>query len=282
MIPAPKVPGTPGRPPKPKRLRAPFVQPPSVTHEMLLEAAATGGSATELAIRWRVSTQTVWKFAKRFGVSLNQAGPGQQAAIDPSDLIGRRFGLLKVVEVDTSKKGPGHRYLCRCHCGTIVTAARSKLVGSLITKCVRCSIAGVRVQGKPDREASVQRTFTSYRSSATSRAIPFELSFADVEALVFLDCHYCGAPPEMRLAPGRSRRPLPTSGIDRIDNAAGYVRGNVVPCCRACNISKLDRSYDDYVAWIERVYRHQRRLRGLSVPNPVMAHPAPGNKAHRS
>jgi hypothetical protein len=47
------------------------------------------------------------------------------------------------------------------------------------------------------------------------------------------------------------------NGIDRKDNAAGYVEGNVVPCCKTCNYVKKSMLYGDFMAFIIKVGRHQ-------------------------
>lgn len=45
-------------------------------------------------------------------------------------------------------------------------------------------------------------------------------------------CHYCG---------GKLGKRCPTGGLDRIDNAIGYVKGNVLPCCGVCNMTRGTR-----------------------------------------
>lgn len=55
-------------------------------------------------------------------------------------------------------------------------------------------------------------------------------------------CHYCGLQPKS------------IGGIDRKDNAQGYLQGNCVPCCRPCNVYKHTTSYEIFVAcaWLEK------------------------------
>lgn len=52
----------------------------------------------------------------------------------------------------------------------------------------------------------------------------FNLSDVEFKELREKPCYYCGGP-------------LPETGIglDRIDNAKGYIRGNVLPACGPCN-----------------------------------------------
>ena len=45
------------------------------------------------------------------------------------------------------------------------------------------------------------------------------------------------------------------NGIDRIDNALGYVIGNVTSCCGTCNKAKATMGRIDFLDWVRRVYR---------------------------
>jgi hypothetical protein len=58
--------------------------------------------------------------------------------------------------------------------------------------------------------------------------IPFDLSFDDyVLITVGRRCHYCGG-----------QLPEAGHGLDRINRNYGYLRQNVVPCCKECNAQK--------------------------------------------
>jgi hypothetical protein len=83
-------------------------------------------------------------------------------------------------------------------------------------------------------------------------------------------CHYCGA-----------ELPLHIVGLDRVDNARGYTRDNIVPCCALCNDAKGHLlSYDEFKAamqvrlartgegraWVGQPYR--TAIRTLELQNP--------------
>ena len=55
----------------------------------------------------------------------------------------------------------------------------------------------------------------------------WNLTRDEYKALVAKPCNYCVLP----LGPTGVR-------LDRLDNEKGYVTGNVVPCCTACNIAR--------------------------------------------
>lgn len=46
------------------------------------------------------------------------------------------------------------------------------------------------------------------------------------------------------------------NGIDRIDSEVGYTKENTVPCCKYCNTAKNTMSYNEFIEWIKRVYKH--------------------------
>ena len=96
------------------------------------------------------------------------------------------------------------------------------------------------------------------KGRAVSRGI--EWGFDDREDLrKFYDtpCHYCGGEVEQRL------------GLDRVDNAKGYIPGNVVQCCLACTRAKSTHSVDEWVAHMERVLDHLNHRSVSEEPTPL-------------
>ena len=48
-----------------------------------------------------------------------------------------------------------------------------------------------------------------------------------------------------------------TISVDRIDSSFGYIKGNIVLCCKAVNMMKQEFSIKDFVAWCQRVVSNQ-------------------------
>ena len=79
------------------------------------------------------------------------------------------------------------------------------------------------------------------------RNVEITLSFEEYEEVVSQPCFYCGGPLN-RI--GHS--------LDRINPKAGYVHGNVRPCCKRCNIAKNDMTELEFHYWLLRVVNHWR------------------------
>lgn len=72
------------------------------------------------------------------------------------------------------------------------------------------------------------------------------------------ECHYCGIKNSNKFI---YKQPhfshiFYYNGIDRIDSKKGYIRGNVVSCCKRCNIAKSDLPYNEFIELIKRINAH--------------------------
>jgi hypothetical protein len=75
-----------------------------------------------------------------------------------------------------------------------------------------------------------ERRFNTARYDAKRRELPFELTFDFWWAEVQKPCHYC----QDQLG----KRSETTVGLDRMNNALGYLPDNVCSCCDFCNSLK--------------------------------------------
>lgn len=123
-------------------------------------------------------------------------------------------------------------------------------------------------------EVGLRLLFNTYRAGARTRNHEWALSEAQVRELTSQDCHYCGAAPAQvkTYAPSsgvsQERREFATylyNGIDRVDNAKGYVVGNVVPACKTCNMSKHARGQAEFASWLQAAHEHNSQPM-LAVP----------------
>lgn len=99
------------------------------------------------------------------------------------------------------------------------------------------------------------RVWSFFRNNCRIRGVAVEISKEELLHLSRLPCAYCGAPPKNKIPlPRSTRKTIDTfiflyQGIDRKDNALGYVPGNCVPCCGRCNsIKGKHLSHDEMLA----------------------------------
>lgn len=170
------------------------------------------------------------------------------------DLKDRVFGRLTVIvlsERPVGAKEHGHYWMCRCSCGETKPVNHHRLIHNSVRSC-GCALREGRGPGK----AAENAVLLAYRKSAASREIPYLLDDNEFRRLVRRDCHYCGCGPTNVKSAKSFNGQFHYNGIDRIDNSKGYEATNVVPCCRDCNIAKRTMGYKEFLAWVERVYRH--------------------------
>ncbi len=171
-----------------------------------------------------------------------------------NNLLGQEFGWLTVIARAGSEKTGGVSYATwtvRCKCGsadfpvrgTNLTKGRTRSCG-----CLRAVNAVLTLRNE---------VLWQYKQGAVKRHYTWELNDEQFNALVGADCHYCGDSPTNRKS--RHGYEFRYNGIDRKDNAVGYVERNVVSCCGPCNKAKGTMSHDEFVNLAERIVRRQAR-----------------------
>ena len=172
------------------------------------------------------------------------------------DETGKRYGMVTVIHRANKPKGQGAMWLCRCDCGKEFVTR-----GSSLRKGETCSCGCVAAEKLrlsvilPYGVAARNQILRRLKANARERRYFWGLTDEQAIELMEGDCFYCGASKS-----NLSRHPEQNgvyyyNGIDRVDNTRGYVIGNVVSCCKHCNIAKRDRTVSDFLRWVEKVYR---------------------------
>ena len=86
-------------------------------------------------------------------------------------------------------------------------------------------------------------SYASYRSRAEKKELEFTITNDDYKTIVKQDCYLCG----------KESTNTNTNGIDRVDNAVGYIIANCKACCKECNHMKNSYALEDLLAKIERI-----------------------------
>lgn len=182
------------------------------------------------------------------------------------DLVGLRFNLLTVVEKMPSRKyGDSYkrRWKCVCDCGKEtefdtgqLTSKRTKSCGCLHKESsIENSRKTRHLIANPD--ASLNVIFSSYQRNAQKRNLEWLLTKEQATKLFSGDCYFCGLPPSNTYKSTYYKKLY--SGIDRLNNEHGYTMENTVSCCSTCNHAKHTMTEQQFMQWIDRIFKHQFR-----------------------
>lgn len=173
------------------------------------------------------------------------------------DETGKRVGRWRVVGRALKGARSDARWLVVCDCGTEkvlrgteLRRGRSKSCGCLARELLRNRLT------KANGEAGTNAFLSGYKASAQRRKLVWSISDEEFVEIASHPCYYCGAKPiRKRFRPGYASDTM-FNGVDRVNNDEGYWLGNLVSCCKACNLSKRTRSVKEFCTWAARLYHH--------------------------
>lgn len=169
------------------------------------------------------------------------------------DLTGKKFGRLLVLD-HYDRLGEKHRWLCRCDCGNVVPIAGSDLKRKRWSKSCGCILSeslygrnGIHgLSGTPEL-----RMFNGAKHRAKKRNLEFNIEVSDINIPEV--CPILGT----KIEHGKLGNDTGPS-LDRIDNALGYVKGNVWVVSRRANRIKSDATLDE----LEKIVAAMKRICG--------------------
>jgi hypothetical protein len=168
-----------------------------------------------------------------------------------------RFSYLTVVGLKEIRNQKTF-FECLCDCGKTTIVGRYKLTHSHTRSC-GCLYTQTREKERKGFGASAARSvIKDYKRNARTRGLVFELTDEGALELIKLDCWYCGASPQRRVQLKTGYGFFLCNGIDRKDNAVGYVEGNVVPACKKCNSKKQAEHVDEFLGWVNKIAAKHR------------------------
>lgn len=102
-----------------------------------------------------------------------------------------------------------------------------------------------------DKTVNSRIVLLRYQQGAKKRNLSWSLTQEFFFSLIHKECYYCGLPPSNNSK--YKGTDFLYTGIDRIDNDIGYEYGNVVPCCKICNMAKRSMKQHEFIKWIDRI-----------------------------
>jgi len=178
------------------------------------------------------------------------------------DITGQKFNKLtavRFVRMELSPNGGlGKQYFWEflCDCGTTKDINRCNVTAGKQRTCGECW-GGKLI----DPEYSTRRTlFGLYKKRCLRAGSEREFSLSEERfiSLTKSPCAICGSLPATVYRQshlGRDSYRCVYNGIDRIDNAVGYVEGNVRPCCIMCNKAKHAWPEEQFQEWLDHVVK---------------------------
>jgi hypothetical protein len=110
---------------------------------------------------------------------------------------------------------------------------------------------------KNDFDSSISELYRKYSHSAKKRKLDFNIDVSYFSKIIFENCFYCGdKPSNIQKSKNNNKIPLKYNGIDRKNNELGYIKDNVVSCCRICNRAKSNLHYKKWIDYIVRISKN--------------------------
>lgn len=165
-------------------------------------------------------------------------------------LEGKEYGSWRVLYRDTTKKGQGTYFVCRCSCGREASVLGRSLTRMASTQCRRC---------RDDQNRGGQNGVWSgyggipgkyWRSvcrNAATRSLEFGITIEYAWDLFLRQdgrCALSGVPLRFRVGTHSG-----TASLDRIESVHGYVPGNVQWVHKQVNVMKSDMPDHELVEW---------------------------------
>jgi len=180
-----------------------------------------------------------------------------KAIVDVNGKVFGRWTVIKESELSWHRK---HRWECRCVCGNIrhITLHGLRTGKHASCGCLRNEML-VKRSSLPYGESQRNHQFSQYQYAANKRDLEWGLDRPLFDFLITHNCFYCGIEP-LQSARYRKKEGIKFNGIDRKDPMQGYIKDNVVTCCKTCNFAKQLMSVEEFKEWIKRVATHLRLL----------------------
>lgn len=182
--------------------------------------------------------------------------------------VGTVCGLVTLTHKENVFKdgrNRGNWWVGECACGRTVGPYTPAHWKKKIRSCSDCRYGNRRSLRKSGDHNPAMSTYGNYRTRARQRGLSFDLSFEKFVEVATEPCVYCMAEQTSYFGATQDwEEDFKYTGIDRKDSSRGYELDNVQACCKICNRAKSDISHEEFLAWVDRVYRLNVQFRTLT------------------
>jgi 5-methylcytosine-specific restriction endonuclease McrA len=174
--------------------------------------------------------------------------------------VGDKLGKLVILSFSEYKKeGTKRKYKyakCLCDCGNTTEVRYDHIKNINHTKSCGCLYAILgKERRKLDEVTGFNNWYTAFVRNANNRGYKNTLEKEYVYYLTQLECHYCGKLPNIKYkVREKYEYDFVFNGLDRVDNTVGYLKENVVTCCKECNVAKHTQTQDEFFRMIKNIY----------------------------
>lgn len=171
--------------------------------------------------------------------------------------IGIKIGKLTVLSKNNKTTKYGCYWNCKCDCGTECIIVASRL--SAAHKNQNNISCGCFLKRKIEYGLATKKIlFKTYQRSAKDRDLLFDISFDRFVELTSSNCNYCNIKP-FSIIKNKTKNKNGDyiyNGIDRVNNALGYIESNCVPCCKICNAAKGEMTLGEFKDYASRLWQN--------------------------
>jgi len=176
------------------------------------------------------------------------------------ELTGLKVGKLTVINKTDKRCGNAVLWNCRCDCGNYREVRASHLKAGNVNSCGCLQREKVRGHKAANRKkfgvADQNRVIRNYKRHAKRRNLDFKLSKSECLDIFKNPCYYCNSSSKNLSNSSDSFGSFTYSGIDRRNNAEGYLLENVVSCCKKCNETKQNLEYLTFLNQVKSIYQN--------------------------
>lgn len=172
-----------------------------------------------------------------------------------TNIEGKTFGKLKVIQPDHVNKSGEWYWKCECQCGGTHVVRVAHLQKGTVWQCKNCK-AKSRIKPKLIGDMSYN-FWRMILINAKNRDI--EVKITPEEAYQYFldqggDCAISGV--EIKFPPTTNKRSLGTASLDRKNSNKPYTKDNIQWVHKTINRMKMDLGEEEFIKWCSLVTNH--------------------------